>query len=139
MIDSCNPRNVEPGLAATYSKPSDLITSIMKSDPGRSVVYVAMRGGGGLVSAAASVPEGSGVAGGVGVCDCAIDTEGWATNAAAPAAAPLRKSRRSTEPFLAIRHSPRFSLTVLNNWSDYSTSFQGLRADISRLALQGFR
>src|ERR1041384_1944878 len=35
MIDSCRPRKLEPGLAATYSKPSDLSTSSMKSEPPR--------------------------------------------------------------------------------------------------------
>src|SRR5687767_10004943 len=38
MNDSCSDRKLDPGLAATYSKPSDLNTSTMKSDPGRSVV-----------------------------------------------------------------------------------------------------
>jgi hypothetical protein len=32
------PRKLEPGLAATYSKSSDLKTSTMKSPPGLSVV-----------------------------------------------------------------------------------------------------
>src|SRR5213596_3422188 len=98
MIDSCSARNVEPGLAATYSKPSDLITSSMKSDPGRSVVYTSARGGGGLVSAATRAALGSGVTG-LATCPacraasgCAI--EGFATKAAAPAAAPFRNPRR---------------------------------------------
>src|SRR5258708_22930129 len=38
MIDSCSPRKLEPGLAEMYSKSRDLITSTMKSEPGRSVV-----------------------------------------------------------------------------------------------------
>src|SRR5215470_17378407 len=101
MIDSCNARNVDPGLAATYSMPSVLMTSSMKSDPGRSVVYTSVRGGGGLVSAAASAAPGSGVTG-LAACatcpacgGCAI--EGFATKAAAPAAAPFRNPRRLTD------------------------------------------
>ena len=35
MMDSCRPRKLEPGLAAQYSMSSDLMTSIMKSAPGR--------------------------------------------------------------------------------------------------------
>src|SRR5215813_6990855 len=103
MIDSCNARNVDPGLAATYSMPSVLMTSSMKSDPGRSVVYTSVRGGGGLVSAAARAAPGSGVTG-LAACPacsgCAI--EGFATKAAAPAAAPFRNPRRLTEPFLDL-------------------------------------
>src|SRR5205809_6987273 len=106
MIDSCSARNVEPGLAATYSKPSDLLTSSMKSDPGRSVVYTSARGGGGLVSAATKPGPGSGVT--TRACGaCAAAAAGSAatagptpgptpgpTSAAAPAAAPFRNRRR---------------------------------------------
>src|ERR1700733_7730305 len=38
MSDSCKLRKLDPGTAATYSKPRDLRTSTMKSEPGRSVV-----------------------------------------------------------------------------------------------------
>src|ERR671933_451754 len=43
MIDSCRLRKLEPGLAATYSRPSDLMTSTMKSEPGWSMT-VALSG-----------------------------------------------------------------------------------------------
>src|SRR6266705_3313590 len=107
MMDSCSARNVEPGLAATYSMPSDLMTSNMKSDPGRSVVYTSARGEGGLVSAAASAALGRGVAvrawAACAACmtsGCAM--EGFATNAAAPAAALFKNPRRLTEPFFDL-------------------------------------
>jgi hypothetical protein len=38
MIDSWMPRKLDPGFDATYSKSSVLMTSTMKSPPGRSVV-----------------------------------------------------------------------------------------------------
>src|SRR5262245_50202739 len=105
MIDSCRARKVEPGLAATYSMPSDLITSSMKSDPGRSVVYTSARGGGGLVSAATRAALGKGVTALAPCPACAASAgaiEGFATRAAAPAAAPFRNPRRSTEPFFDL-------------------------------------
>src|SRR5262245_48545610 len=111
MIDSCSARKVDPGLAAMYSIPSDLMTSSMKSDPGLSVVYTSARGGGGLVSAAARAALGSGVTCRA-VCvacaasGCAID--GFATNAAAPAAAPFKNPRRLTEA-----PTPFFDLAIV--------------------------
>src|SRR5262245_8957902 len=118
MIDSCNARKVDPGLAATYSMPSVLTTSSMKSDPGRSVVYTSVRGGGGLVSAAARAAPGSGV---TGLAACAAwpawagcATEGFATKAAAPAAAPFRNPRRLTEPLLCVGpNKPFFGLGIV--------------------------
>src|SRR6516165_4168577 len=100
MMDSCNARKVDPGLAATYSMPRDLITSSMKSDPGRSVVYTSARGGA-LVSAAVRRAPGSGVAvaaraSGCGAV-CGSAAEGFATRAAAPAAAPFRNRRLFTD------------------------------------------
>src|SRR5215467_7153298 len=99
MMDSCNARKVDPGLAATYSMPRDLITSSMKSDPGRSVVYTSARGGV-LVSAAVRRAPGSGVAAarawGCGAI-CGSAAEGFATRAAAPAAAPFRNRRLFTD------------------------------------------
>ena len=59
-IRGCRGR-LEPGLAATYSKPSVLMTSTMKSEPGRSVVQTSTRGGGGVVSAAVCLAPGSGL------------------------------------------------------------------------------
>src|SRR5262245_51892747 len=112
MIDSCSARNVDPGLAATYSIPRDLMTSSMKSDPGRSVVYTSARGGGGLVSAATSAAPGSGVTDLAACPACAAceasgcASEGFATMAAALAAAlaaaPFRNPRRLTEPFFDL-------------------------------------
>src|SRR5271167_1710391 len=98
MIDSCKARKDEPGFAATYSKPSDLMTSTMKSDPGRSVVYTSIRGGGGLVSAAICLGDGSGVTVRAWTF-CAFARGDGTTSAAAPTAAPFRKPRRSMEAF----------------------------------------
>src|SRR4029077_8141230 len=86
------PRKLDPGFAQTYSKPSDLITSTMKSDPVRSAVRASVTEGT-SVSAAADIAGGAtrfSSAGG------AATAAGAAANAAAPAAAPLRKFRRST-------------------------------------------
>src|ERR1700677_4796237 len=99
------PRKAEPGLAATYSKPRVLMTSTMKSEPGRSVVHTSTRGGGGAVSAAVCLAPGSGfgVAGRwTSAACCALAASGLATSAAAPAAAPFKKPRRSTEIFLDL-------------------------------------
>src|SRR5262249_21742940 len=91
-----------------------LITSSMKSDPGRSVVYTSARGGGGLVSAATRPGPGRGVttlacgacaAAEVGSAATAGPTAGpppGPTSAAAPAAAPFRNRRRLIEPFFEL-------------------------------------
>src|SRR6516225_3797602 len=104
-MDSCNARNVEPGFAAQYSIPSDLMASSMKSDPGRSVVYTSARGGG-VVSAAAKRAPGKGVAAAVFACAagaaCGSATAGFATRAAAPAAAPFKNPRRLVSPFFEL-------------------------------------
>src|SRR5215470_10536349 len=107
-MDSCSARKVDPGFAAQYSMPSDLMTSSMKSDPGRSVVYTSARGGG-LVSAAVRRAPGNGVAAAARACAagaaCGSAVEGLATSAAAPAAAPLRNPRRLSgvlSPFLDL-------------------------------------
>ena len=44
-MDSCNARKLDPGLDAMYSRPRDLMTSSMKSAPGRSVVRTSMPDG----------------------------------------------------------------------------------------------
>src|SRR5262249_30735535 len=111
MIDSCNARNVDPGLAPIYSIPSVLMTSSMKSDPGRSVVYTSVRGGGGLVSAAARAALGNGVTCRAACAACpgaGCALEGLATNAAAPAAAPFKNPRRFTEA-----PTPFFDLAIV--------------------------
>src|ERR1700674_4548378 len=89
MNDSWSPRKLEPGLAAQYSMPSDLMTSSMKSAPGRSVEETSAAGGLAAGAAATVAPT----------C-CAMATEVCATMAAAPAVAPLRKPRRASEVFL---------------------------------------
>src|SRR5579864_151719 len=86
MMDSCRPRKLEPGLAAQYSIPSDLMTSTMKSAPGRW-----------LEDTSAVALEVSGLR---AAC-CAMAIGGLPTSPAAPAAtaAPLKKPRRSTGSF----------------------------------------
>src|SRR5579864_1314008 len=86
------PRKLDPGFAQTYSNPSDLITSTMKSDPVRSAVKTSAPDGT-SVSAAADMGGGTLRFGSAG---SAARLAGTAANAAAPAAAPFRKSRRST-------------------------------------------
>src|SRR2546423_290408 len=111
MNDSCSERKLEPGLAATYSKPSDLSTSTMKSDPGFSTVSTSTAstpGETGPVSAANCAADGDGAVprwgstAARGPCcgSCAPRTGTGPTIAAAPAAAlaaaPFRKPRRLT-------------------------------------------
>ncbi len=50
------PRNADPGLEATYSKPRVLMTSTMKSEPGRSVVQTSTWGGGAVSDAVCLAP-----------------------------------------------------------------------------------
>src|SRR2546427_3832903 len=95
MSDSCKPRKLEPGFAATYSKPRDLITSTMKSEPVRSAVRT-------LTSVEGSA-SGRGIGGTAGAeratsdC-CALATPLLATSVATPpTAAPFRNLRRSTK------------------------------------------
>src|SRR5579862_4387964 len=92
MMDSWSPRKLDPGFAQTYSNPSDLITSTMKSAPVRSAVRPSAPDGT-SASAAADIGGGTvrfGSAGG------AATAAGAAARAAAPAAAPFRKFLRST-------------------------------------------
>src|SRR5206468_1748909 len=108
MIDSCRPSKLEPGFAATYPNPSVLIPSTMKSDAGCSTIRDRPPDGGVSVSAPSWAFDGAAAAGrGGGSGGCGSATDGWVTSAAAPTAAPLRKPRRSTEPFVdsAIGHS----------------------------------
>src|SRR5262245_854728 len=97
------PRKLDPGLAATYSKSSDLMTSTMKSPPGLSVVNISTVEGGSISRG------GVGAMAVAGPC-CAAAFVAPGTSAAAPAAAPvtaalLRKPRRSTESVLDIGRS----------------------------------
>src|SRR2546422_7058116 len=92
------------GTPNMYSKPRLLMTSTMKSEPGRSIVFAS--------STAARAGAGAGLARmgavafvGAGTTCCALAAPGLVTARAALAAAPLRKLRRSTEldfDFLAI-------------------------------------
>src|SRR5215471_8720299 len=92
MIDSCSERKLDPGLAAMYSKPRNLRTSTMKSDPGWSAVITSTDPEMGPVSAARAAAFGTATP---RVCACwALARRGFATRAAAPAAALFRKLRR---------------------------------------------
>src|SRR4051812_18955934 len=79
MKDSWRPRKLEPGLAAQYSIPRDLKTSVMKSEPGRELL---------VTSTVAPVS-------GFKAACCASAMGAVAARPAAPAA-PFRKPRRST-------------------------------------------
>src|ERR1700682_1782079 len=119
MIDSCRARQLEAGLAVAYSMPSDLMTSSMKSDPGRSLVSTSTREG-------ADVPgAGSGLAAtGAAVRTCAASGT-WAAIAAL-AAAPFKKPRRSTGllPEVAMEISSRTVVDgLLSNIHRYLESF----------------
>src|SRR5713226_8441639 len=88
------PRKLDPGLAQTYSKPSDFRTSTMKSEPVRSAVRISGSDGG-AVSAAADM-IGVADAGARAAGDCASAATGGVAIAAAPASdARFRKPRRS--------------------------------------------
>src|SRR5665213_1404244 len=98
MIDSCSPRKLEPGFAQTYSNPSDLITSTMKSEPVRSTVSTSTLDG---VPTSASGDIGGGAPGATrGGTVGAPTTAEFVASIAAPAAAPFRKSRRGSGTFL---------------------------------------
>src|SRR6266853_1385488 len=110
MIDSWIPRKFDPGFAQTYSNPSDLITSTMKSDPVRSTVSTSAADGT-SVSAAADIGGGATrftSAGG------AATAAGPAANAAAPTAAPFRKSRRSTMGLICFAMSLHLGFAVIS-------------------------
>src|SRR5690242_4480192 len=95
-MDSCRPRKLEPGLAQMYSKPSDLMTSVMKSAPGRSVVRASRTGG---VPVSTSLGIGRTAAGRDCSGCCALAAGLLAASAAALPAAVLRKLRRSSDVF----------------------------------------
>src|ERR1700722_14809291 len=89
------------------------MTSTMKSEPGRSVVYTSTRGGGGDVSAAASLAEGRVVVTPLLCASWAFRPPVSATSAAAPAAAPFRNPRRP----------PGFLPALLSLYFDILTPF----------------
>src|SRR5690349_17402975 len=91
MTDSCNPRKLEPGFEQTYSMPSDLMTSTMKSEPVRSAVSTSAREG---VSTSAAGDTGGAEVDPRSGTGSFVGTAGAAASAAAPAAALRRKSRR---------------------------------------------
>src|ERR1700731_317374 len=95
------PRKLDPGFAQTYSNPSDLITSTMKSDPVRSAVRTSAPDG---TSVSASADMGGGTTR-FGSAGGAAPAAGPAANAAAPAAAPIRKFRRSTMGLVSLAMS----------------------------------
>src|ERR1700682_5131245 len=82
-----------------YSMPRDLMTSIMKSDPLRSVVSTST--GGGVPTSASGDIGGGALVRGV-VVGGAATAFGVATSAAAPTAAFFRKSRRLTDILLDL-------------------------------------
>src|SRR6266481_2577360 len=95
-MDSCKPRKLEPGLEAIYARPKDLRTSTMKSDPDRSIVNTSTLEGSSSFGIIGAVADWAGIA-----CGAAI-VEALATSPAAPAAAPFKNLRRSTDCFFAM-------------------------------------
>src|SRR5579883_1009506 len=118
MIDSCSPRKLDPGFEQTYSIPSDLITSTMKSEPERLSVNTSSFAGSPI-----SASGGTGVGGTLRASSsCARTAVGVAASAAAPTAALFRNARRSIgsaelffrEPSLSLRTvAPPHHLSVL--------------------------
>jgi len=109
MMDSWMPRKLDPGFAQTYSNPSDLITSTMKSDPVRSAVRTSVAAGT-SVSAAADMGGGTVRFSSAG---SAAMLAGTAANAAAPTAAPFRKFRRSTTGLVRLAMSLHLGFAVI--------------------------
>src|ERR1700678_1970195 len=107
MIDSCRPRKLEPGIAATYSIPRLFMTSTMKSLTQVDCVISSSAGGalprspleGGT---AGTLGGRGGGAGGV----CATAATGAATAAEPARATPLRKPPRPTDPSLELFATP---------------------------------
>src|SRR5262245_34167278 len=102
MIDSCKPRKLDPGFAATYSKPSVFSTSTMKSEPLRWLSRRTCTSPGPIASPAAVMIGVVGAAGaaGAGGDVCPVSSALDPTSAAAPASAPFcRNSRRSSPLF----------------------------------------
>src|SRR5258708_18245304 len=99
MIDSCSPSKLEPGFAATYSKPSILITSTMKADAGCSMMRADAREGGGRVSADNCALTGVAGTARLGGSCVSADTTGaaLATRPTAPSAAPFKNRRRPAD------------------------------------------
>src|SRR5512138_1858412 len=93
MIDSCRLRKLDPGLDAMYSMPVALMTSTMKSEPGRAITLSRLGG--------ASLPLelDSAASAGLFAAICVPIT------AAAVAAAPFKNARRS-KLSLAMMHLP---------------------------------
>src|SRR5579862_1583097 len=101
MRDSCSDRKLDPGTAATYSNPSDLITSTMKSDPGRSTFKTSTDATGSLSSGNSAAVARCGTGG------CAASALPAIRVATVPAAAPFRNPRRSTDlrlDFFMVAH-----------------------------------
>src|SRR5580700_6926646 len=105
------PRKLDPGLAHTYSKPSDLITSTMKSDPVRSAVKTSAPEG---TSTSAAADMGGGTVR-FNSAGCAAAAAGPAATAAAPAAAPFRKFRPSTTGLVCLAMRLHLGFPCISN------------------------
>src|SRR5579871_5191898 len=113
MIDSWMARKLDPGFAHTYSNPSDLITSTMKSDPVRSAVSTSLTEG-------TSVSAAGDIAGGAVRAASAGAFAETAAGTAASAAAPFKKCRRSISAFVVasfLRNSELDTLAMARHLS----------------------
>src|SRR5438093_5557676 len=93
------------GTPNMYSNPRLLMTSTMKSDPGRSIVFASSTTTAAGPAAGRASTGALAFLGGGGVC-CASAAPGFVTARAAPAAAVFKKFRRSTDlvfVFLAMK------------------------------------
>src|SRR5881396_2837345 len=101
------------GTPNIYSKPRLLITSTMKSEPGRSIVAASSTTAAG--AAGGRVRIGALALRGGATCCCALPAPGVEATRAALAAAVFRKFRRSTrlDDFLAMESAP------LSGWRNF--------------------
>src|SRR5262249_46452126 len=135
-IDSCSARKLEPGLEAMYSKPRDLMTSTMKSEPAWSTVITSTLEGAGSASFArtGAVPE---CGGSDWRCACTVPLV--AMNAAALPAAPFRKLRRSTGFFLGFAIVHRGVCSIHQRWLPLGRTIKSPARFEASVLLQMFR
>src|SRR6185312_10329977 len=132
MSDSCRLRKLEPGLVAMYSRPSVLITSTMKSEPGRSTTRsLPSCAPSDLPACAPSFFSFAGSPCATWVAAAASGVAAAAAVAPAPAIAVFRNARRSTPGFLSssITGSPQgayrnFAVKSLTSWVAAGTPFR---------------
>src|SRR5712691_6409356 len=123
MIDSCRPRKLEPGFAATYSKPSDFSTSSMKSEPLRWLSPMIWTSPGPIASPAAVM---------MGVTPCAAET-GAAGRAGGVVCAAASAGNAVVDPMIAA--APASALFCRNALRSMDMDVERFFRDITRTPL----